>query len=458
VKLDRRKLEKMQNFADVLLRRFVAVGDAMFESGDGGPELGRSRQLDALTQTMFDLAQDAPDSAAAVWSRRLGFFQNAHAKRLRDAELIDQGHEVHDEGEDGQLKSAWPSTGVFLSLRALGHIFPVSDRRHPVVTPAMLLLGDFVAHTPIQSMYDLVMGTMCAGLLVEYTKEAKRVVPESLAFFAAVIRLYAPDSAKSPNLFPQPSLSAASLEEPFLLLRSKLLNYNEKELPRLSLCQKDIDNDATAVAVLAAVLHIVESIASNLAGTLSSAEPECFAEITNSLLDLHPKSKRKPFPQPLQKKIAATVTAVSKACQHEDLRMPLQRRPAPTAKETAIKTLAPRLENPERFSFSKDKKKDPTQAALDRTRREVKREHKAISRELRLDANLVEETRRQDKDRKDSAARDRRHKAFAWLEGEQAAMNQQVRQGGGLLQGGGTGAARAKARSGKLGIKKGGKF
>jgi nucleolar protein 14 len=37
-------------------------------------------------------------------------------------------------------------------------------------------------------------------------------------------------------------------------------------------------------------------------------------------------------------------------------------------------------------------------------------------------------------------------------------MNQQVRMGGSLLSGGGIGAAKAKARQGKLGIKKGGKF
>jgi nucleolar protein 14 len=37
-------------------------------------------------------------------------------------------------------------------------------------------------------------------------------------------------------------------------------------------------------------------------------------------------------------------------------------------------------------------------------------------------------------------------------------MNQQVRMGGGLLSGGGIGAAKAKARTGKMGIKKGGKF
>jgi nucleolar protein 14 len=81
-----------------------------------------------------------------------------------------------------------------------------------------------------------------------------------------------------------------------------------------------------------------------------------------------------------------------------------------------------------------------------------------VGRELRLDGAVIETERRREAAKKDAAARAKRQKAFAWLEGEQAVMNQQVRQGGGLLQGGGVGAARAKAASGKFGIKKRGKL
>jgi nucleolar protein 14 len=152
VRLDRRNMEKMQNFYDVVLRRFIAVGDAIHQSGDGGSELGRYRQLDSLTKILYSMAQDAPDSAGAVWARLLGILQNAQSKRLRDAEM---------EQEDDEF-SACPSTGVFLMLRALGHVFPVSDKRHYVVTPALLLLGQFLAHTPVYFWSDLTM--------VEYTK------------------------------------------------------------------------------------------------------------------------------------------------------------------------------------------------------------------------------------------------------------------------------------------------
>ena len=134
------------------------------------------------------------------------------------------------------------------------------------------------------------------------------------------------------------------------------------------------------------------------------------------------------------------------------------RRSMPSVRETALKSLAPRLEDPDRYSRSKDKGKDAIQVAADRTRREYKREHKAVARELRLDAAFIEDERRKESDAKTSAARAERNKNFAWLESEQGAMNQQVRLGGGLLRGGGMGAAKSKVKTAKLGIKKGGKF
>ena len=201
VRLNHRNGEKMQNFYDVLLRRFVAVGDAIFESGDGGEDLKRYDQLNNIVKVLYAMAQDSPESAGAVWARRIGILHNAHGKRLRDSEFV---REDEEDDEDG-FWTAWPSTGVFLLLRALGHVFPVTDRRHYVVTPAILLLAEMVAHTPICSNYDLMMGVMCSGLLLEYTKDAKRVVPEAMGFLASTVRLFSPLSGKATN----PALDAA---------------------------------------------------------------------------------------------------------------------------------------------------------------------------------------------------------------------------------------------------------
>ena len=81
-----------------------------------------------------------------------------------------------------------------------------------------------------------------------------------------------------------------------------------------------------------------------------------------------------------------------------------------------------------------------------------------VSRELRLDARILEGVRREEKEKRDGKARAKRNRNFAWLESEQAFVNQQVAQGGGLLKGGGIGVAHKKKATGKIGIKKGGKF
>jgi nucleolar protein 14 len=398
---------------------------------------------------MYAMAHDSPECAAAVWGRRIGFFLNAHGKRLRDAEL-----------EQDEDFTAWPSTGVWMVLRAMGHIFPVTDMRHPVVTPAMLLLGQMIAHTPIYSMNDLVMASLCCGLLIEYSKDAKRVVPEALSFLASMVRMFSLDSSdKDLDNFTLPSLGALAKEE-IADLRELASAYEDEQLPLLSLEKDWIEGTASevAAALLVSTLHMIEVAAVNLTGSLSGSEKECFSDIAESLLVLKPKSKRNLLPSVLQTKAAAAVASVSKACASDANRAPLQRRARLSVRDSAVKSLAPRLENPDRYSFSKDKNKKAEQAALDRTRREFKREHKSVSRELRLDSQFFEAERRQQKDKVDSAAKNKRQRAFAWLEGEQAAMNQQVRQGGGLLQGGGMGAAKMKARSGKIGMKKGGKL
>ena len=457
VRLDRRNSEKMQNFYDVLLRRFVAVGDAIYSSGNGGKELDRYKQLDSLTQTLYSMAQEMPDTAGAVWNRRLGILQSAHTKRLRDA----GGEHVASTADDGTEEiSAWPSTGVILLLRALGHIFPVTDQRHHVVTPTILFLGQILGHTPILSLHDLVMGTICCGLLIEYTKEAKRIVPEAHAFLASVLRFFAHDDVDRQGSYPLPTFHAASKLEAFSSLRSIVPNidkdWDDASPPQLSLELSMMRSHSMPAAILYAALHWIEVSIQNLSGSLGRAEWETFAEIARALHVLLPAKKAvNAWPSVLSAKITTVVALVRSLDEAAHSRPPLQRR-AMTGKP-ALVTLAPRLEDPDRYTMTKDRRKSSS-AELERTRREYKREHKAVARELRLDNAMIETERRRVQDEKDAVAKAKRQRAFAWLESEQGVMNQQVRQGGGLLQGGGTAAAKAKAASGKVGIKKGGKL
>jgi len=454
VRLNHKNKEKMQNFYDVLLRRFIAVGDAVFDTGGGGSDLDRYNQLNSLTKTLYLMSQDSPECAGSVWSRRLGIFQQAVAKRLRDVEVNSLGDAC--EGEF----SAWPSTGMLLLMRALPHIFPSTDRRHAVITPALLLLGQILAQTPVKSRCDVTKGVFCAALMIEYTKGAKRFPPEAIAFLASVLRLYADDVQSVLGDSPLPSLSNASNCPQLMDLRgdlSKLSTLTDTDT-RLSLEKDEIQSEKSPAAILVFILRLFQQQINVIGVSSDGSEREMFAEMSKSLLCIDGRRKDLPLPNYVKNVIAETARKSLNACASDTKRQPLQRRKGASAKELAIKTLAPRMEDPSRYSMSKDKGKSALQAEHDRHRREYKREHKAAMRELRLDNAFIETERRKAKSEADNKAKEKRHKNFAWLEQEQATINQQVRMGGGLLKGGGIGAAKAKAKQGKLGIKKGGRF
>eukprot|EP00804_Cyclotella_cryptica_P013687 CCRYP_016131-RA/>CCRYP_016131-RA protein AED:0.07 eAED:0.07 QI:308/1/1/1/0.66/0.42/7/2083/1063 len=451
VRLNHKNKERMQNFYDVLLRRFIAVGDEIFNSGNGGPDLERYEQLNSLTKVLYAMSQDSPECAGAVWSRRLGVFQKAHAKRLRDVEVTPLGDACQGEF------SAWPSTGMLFLMRALPHIFPSTDKRHAVVTPALLLLGQIIVQTPLKSQYDVVIGLFCSGLMMEYTKDAKRLAPEAMAFLSGVLRLFADDGDSALTRSPLPSFGSGNTELGFAL-RKTLSTMQDKNSVRFSLEKSQIQSNSCSTAILNFTLHLVKHSITVFGKTEEGSEREIFSEITKALLCIDGSNKDLPLPVTIKNAIAETARTASTTCASEDRRTPLQRRKKASAQELAIKTLAPRMEDPDRYSMSKDKGKSQMQAQHDRNRREYKREHKAVMRELRLDSAFIENERRKEKDEADGKARAQRHRNYAWMEMEQATMNQQVRLGGGLLSGGGVGAAKKKARSGKLGIKKGGKF
>lgn len=454
VRLNHKNKEKMQNFYDVLLRRFIAVGDAVFNSGSGGPDLDRYEQLNSLTKTLYAMSQDSPECAGSVWSRRLGIFQQAVAKRLRDVEINSLGDAC--EGEF----SAWPSTGMLLLMRALPHIFPSTDRRHVVVTPALLLLGQILAQTPVKTRCDVTKGLFCAALMMEYTKGAKRFPPEATAFVASALRVYADDVESVLGTSPLPSLSNATNCPQLMELRKDLTDLSNvtDEDVRLSLEKDDIQSEMTPVAILVFSLRLFQQNIDIIGTSSDGSEREIFAELTKSLLSIDGSRKDLPLPTYVKNIIAETARKSASVCASDTKREPLQRRKGASAKDLAIKTLAPRMEDPSRYNMSKDKGKSALQAEHDRHRREYKREHKAAMRELRLDNAFIEQERRKAKTEIDNKAKAKRHKNFAWLEQEQATMNQQVRMGGGLLSGGGIGAAKAVKAKGKFGIKKGGKL
>mmetsp|Transcript_44582 Transcript_44582/g.52208 ORF Transcript_44582/g.52208 Transcript_44582/m.52208 type:complete len:432 (+) Transcript_44582:1581-2876(+) len=297
--------------------------------GTGGEALGRHEQLNDLTRVLYRMTQDSPSIAGAVWGRRIGILHKALLKRLRDVPLHHQ-----------DVFTAWPSVGTVLLLKALPHIFPVTDYRHGVVLPSLLYLTQTLVQCPIRNHGDLVTGFLIAALVVEYTREAHRVSPEVLAFLAGVLRLFVVpnkwnECAKT-NLIP--SLANVVNYPDLLTLRDGLVSnkkgYSSENPPKLSLELKrnastnleKLDSAKVAAGVFCATLHMIDTLMDTFRGKVDHSENELFSEIAQSLLclgeDIAPKSKTNTpskkkkkmsiLPSYLSERLSSTVLTMTK--------------------------------------------------------------------------------------------------------------------------------------------------
>jgi hypothetical protein len=113
-------------------------------------------------------------------------------------------------------------------------------------------------------------------------------------------------------------------------------------------------------------------------------------------------------------------------------------------KVTPLTSYAP--DYSEHFVIKKDATLSHEQAQVKQMKRQLKRENKAVIRELRRDAEFLshETVRRQSEHT--AKVKDARHKNYSWMEEQQATFNQQVRLGAKYIKGAGSAAVKEKIK------------
>lgn len=110
----------------------------------------------------------------------------------------------------------WPGLSELAFLRVIGIVWPTSDMRHPVISPARLLMGAYLGLCRVRSFTDVIKGLFLSSLFLQYELLSKRLVPEAINFLVNATLHLAPHSfanAKSlPGTFTCPDLRSAPCE------------------------------------------------------------------------------------------------------------------------------------------------------------------------------------------------------------------------------------------------------
>lgn len=82
----------------------------------------------------------------------------------------------------------WPGIPEFVLLRVLGALWPTSDMRHAVVSPARLLMGSYLGLCKIRSFADAASGLCLCTLFLQYENRSNRLIPEAINFLIDAVR------------------------------------------------------------------------------------------------------------------------------------------------------------------------------------------------------------------------------------------------------------------------------
>ena len=394
--------------------------------------------MDHLSGSIFRVSTDIGEACASLWGRTVRILHSQLQKRLRDY------------GQGDRDRSCWPSLGRILLLQLLGQVFSVSDRRNDVSGPAAALLCQCLTQCPVSQLGDICSGLLVCSVLVNYQLEAKRYVPEVVAFLNGLVSMYAVSSA---GLRDSRHYQSTFNMNQLGFLRSRLSELTELEgdtdshriswsFFRRSSAGQQAESPHMSVAVLSTAyrqLMVVADVYKDL-----SALPEILGPVIETLRLLRLQDPPT-VPRSVMAGHLTILEAMLEASQHmRRSRVPLQWRKKVLS---SIEMKAPRFQLD--YTFKKDKEPDQDRAKLKQLSRQLKREQKAAMRELRRDSNFIDQERYREAVQEKTARKEERHRNFAWMESEQANVNLQVRKGRGLMRGGGSGVGK-KARVKRL--------
>ncbi|KAF8450247.1 nucleolar protein 14 [Boletus edulis BED1] len=385
---------KLQNLARVLIDHILYIAS---------PPSPRMKLLSDLVPHLFALCRSYPAESAEYFVEKLSLMHKNLKRGLATGALEPEAR-------------TWPGLSELAFLRVTGIIWPTSDMRHPVISPARLLMGAYLGLCRVRSFADVTKGLFLSSLFLQYEVLSKRFVPEAINFVMNATLHLAPHaftSARSlPGVFPCPDLRSASCE-PLTIDKSKAkgLRFRKADLVHM---QSKIDALGLALGLLERFADMYKSL-------------DGFIELYEPIQLILSKLECGRLSEDIQSRVSSLQDKIARL-----LKFALQsRKPLllQAHKPIPISSYIPKFEtNSSSYLRRQDPDRERNEAA--KLRHQVKQERKGAVRELRKDAKFIAAVEHNKQMEKDRVYKERMNKAFSSLEGERAEQKAMEREKG----------------------------
>ncbi|XP_074309615.1 uncharacterized protein LOC141644075 isoform X2 [Silene latifolia] len=383
--------KKMQVFYGLLLQYFATLASQ---------KPLKFQLINMLVNPLMEMSTEIPYFSAICARERIFRIRTKFCEDIKDPD-----------------KSCWPSLKTLLLLRLWSMIFPCSDFRHAVMTPAILLMCEYLMRCPVLSVRDAAIGSFLCSLVLSVTKQSQKFCPEALTFLKALLHTAMDRSQRSSEVFQKFShLLEVKAPIPLLCVQEPVMEIQPLDFLNIMTLPEDssfFDTDVIRVGVLLSVVETLKGFV-NIYGDLK-AFPETFLPISALLIEVvHQKN----MPDPLQEKLRDLSEQIrTKAEEHHISRRPLQMR---KKKPVPIKLLNPKFE--ENFTIGKSYDPDRERAEKRKLAKEYRKEARGAKRELRKDNHFLLEVKEKERQRAEQERAEKYGKAKAFLQEQEHAF------------------------------------
>ncbi|XP_050119391.1 uncharacterized protein LOC126596770 [Malus sylvestris] len=390
IKLAAENGKKMQVFYGVLLQYFAILANR---------KPLNMELLNFLVKPLIEMSMETPYFAAICARERILRARTEFSETVKNPE-----------------QSYWPSSKTIFLLRLWSLIFPCSDFRHVVMTPATLLMCEYLARSPIMSGRDTAVGSFLCSMLLSITKQSRKFCPEAVMFLTTLLM-----AAKDRKPMPSQNSHFCHLMElkairPLLCINESVGQVNPLNFLTIMDLPEDSSffrSDDFRASVLVTVIETLREFVIVYEGF--SSFPEIFLPISVLLLEV---AEQDNIPQVLTDKLKDVAELIkTRADKHHILRQPLQLR---KQKPVAIKMLNPKFE--ENFVKGRDYDPDWERAERRKMKKLLKQEAKGAIRELRKDNSFLYEVKARDKALMEEEKAEKYGKVRLFLQEQEHAM------------------------------------
>ncbi|KAL1556594.1 nucleolar protein 14-like isoform X2 [Salvia divinorum] len=356
--------KKMQVFYGVLLQYFAVLAST---------KPLNFKLLNMLVKPLMEMSTETPYFAAICARQRL----------LRTRTLFCQ--DISNTG-----KNCWPSLKTLFLMRLWSMIFPCSDFRHAVMTPAILLMSEYLMRCPITSGRDIAIGSFLCSMVLSVSRQSQKFCPEAITFLQTILMAALTNRQRyeSSQLCHLMELKAL---RPLLHMQGRVEDINCLDFLTLMDLPDDspyFTSDNFRASILCAIIRCLKGFVDISEGFKSF--PEIFLPIAKILDGL---AEEDLIPDALKVEIKDVAQLIKiKSEEFQSLRLPLRIR-----KQKVIKTAIPKFED----NFVNGRDYDPDRERVERKKlkKKLQQEARGAVRELRKDNHFLFEVKERDKAR-----------------------------------------------------------